>query len=362
MELLGSFIGGLLLGALLIFLITRISHQKLRRDLNDISQKMISQASDDLLRQAAAASERQNALAAAQLGNKKELIDQALNEMRGKLERVEHSLNDFNEKREVSFSTLSQQLRQANTQTEKLSDTTAKLKEVLSSPKSRGQWGERMADDVLRLCGLHEGINYYKNKTQENVATRPDFTFKLPQNLFLNMDVKFPFNNFLSYQECQDPALQESYKKNFLRDVRNRLKEVTGREYINTAQNTVDYVLIFIPSEQIYSFVNQNDPQLIDDALKMKIIVCSPQTLYAVLSIVRQAVDNFKMSERLSEILLVIDEFKNQWRKYCEKMETLGHRLDEARKDFDEIQGVRSRGLERSMSKIDNAKSEYFLT
>ena len=355
------FIGGLLLGALLVFLATMTNRNRIRRDFNELSHKVVNEASDHLLRLASVSSERQNAFGLAQMEHKKELINQTLNEMRGKLERVELSLNDFNEKREVSFAALSTQLRQVNTQTERLGDTTSKLKEVLSSSKSRGQWGERMADDVLRLCGLHEGINYYKNKTQDSITTRPDFTFILPRDLLLNMDVKFPFDNYLKYQECQDTVLQENFKKVFLKDVRNRLKEVTGREYINPAENTVDYVLIFIPSEQIYSFINENDHLLIDDALRMKIIICSPQTLYAVLAVVRQAVDNFKISERLGEVLSLIDEFKNQWRKYCEKMDVLGRRLDDARREYEEIQGVRSRGLDRSISKIENAKGNYFL-
>ncbi|MCL2475426.1 MAG: DNA recombination protein RmuC [Chloroflexi bacterium] len=361
MELILVFAGGFLLGALVIALLvsftTRNSQNKLKKDFADISQQVLYQASEHMMRLNAGQTQMNNS----QLEHKKELIDVSLNEMRGKLERVERSLNDFNEKREVSFQTLNDQIKAAAGQTEKLADSTAQLREMLSSSRSRGQWGERMAEDILRLAGLCEGINYYKQKTQENFQSRPDYTFKLPQELIVNMDVKFPFENYLNYEQCSDISFKEDYKKRFLKDVRNRVKEVTSREYINPAEHTVDYALVFIPSENIYSFINEHDPSIMDDALKMKIILCSPHTLYAVLSVMRAAVENFKMSTRLGEVLSLIEDFKNQWRKYCEKMEILGDRLESAKKDFDELQGVRTRSLDRSLNKIENAQEDNYL-
>src|SRR6478609_5722988 len=61
-----------------------------------------------------------------------------------------------------------------------LSEHTQQLREVLASSKARGQWGERMAEDVLRLAGLIEGVNYRKQATLDDGAGRPDYTFMLP--------------------------------------------------------------------------------------------------------------------------------------------------------------------------------------
>ena len=54
------------------------------------------------------------------------------------------------------------------------------------------------------------------------------------------------------------------------------IKQVTNRAYIDTADNTVDYVIVFIPNEQVYGFVNEADPTIMDEALKQKVILCSP--------------------------------------------------------------------------------------
>jgi len=63
--------------------------------------------------------------------------------------------------------------------------------------------GERMAEDVLRMAGLVRNINYLKQKTLTNNNLRPDFTFLLPNELKLNMDVKFPLNNYMKYIEAE---------------------------------------------------------------------------------------------------------------------------------------------------------------
>ncbi len=91
-------------------------------------------------------------------------------------------------------------------------------------------------------------------------SDRPDFTFTLPQKLNLNMDVKFPLDNYLKYLDAidnqSDDSQKETYKKIFLQDVNKRINEIKGKNYINPEENTVDYVLMFLPNEQVYSFIN----------------------------------------------------------------------------------------------------------
>ena len=82
-----------------------------------------------------------------------------------------------------------------------LSETTAHLREALASPKARGQWGERMADDVLRVAGMVEGISYRK-QTGIDGGSIPDVTFLLPGGRELHMDVKFPVDNYLRHLEA----------------------------------------------------------------------------------------------------------------------------------------------------------------
>ena len=245
----------------------------------------------------------------------------------------------------------------ASNQTNELIQITGNLREALASSKVRGQWGERMAEDVLKVAGFIENVNYLKQKTIEGQGNIPDYTFLLPRDLKLNMDVKFPFDNYMKFLEANSDADRESFCRNFLRDVKNRINEITTRDYINPEQNTVDYVHLFIPNEQIYTFINEQDRSILDEGLKNRVIVCSPITLFAVLAVIRQAVENFALEKTSNEILSLLGSFKKQWLKFRVGMDKLGKRIDDSQKEFNTLYNTRSNQLEKPLNKIDEIRT-----
>jgi len=280
-------------------------------------------------------------LADENLTKKKELIDQNLGEMKKTLK----SLHDQSLK-------LSGNLETSSKETQKLQESTSKLREILSSSQKRGQWGERMVEDILNFIGFMEDKNYTK-QTQVESGEKPDYTFLLPKAKKLNMDVKFPLASYERYVNAQIDEERETQKKEFLKDVKNHIKTVAGREYVNPAEGTVDYVLLFIPNESIYGFINQEDTQLIDFALERKVLLCSPLTLYAMLSLIHQATRNFAMEEKATEIMNLLNAFRLQWGRYVEVMDKMGRRLDDAKKEYDILVSTRKNQLEKPLTKIE---------
>ena len=273
------------------------------------------------------------------LGKKKELIDSTLKEMKSDLKDLSDNTVALRSQMEESRKSVGQ-----------LSDTTSQLRQILSSSQARGQWGERMVEDILNFIGLSEGINY--NKQTQSGSDRPDFTFFLPEEKSINMDVKFPLVHYEKYLASESESEKESEKKAFLKDVRERVKEVAKRSYVNPEGGTVDYVLLFIPNESIYAFLNQEDHGLIDFSLERKIMLCSPITLYAILSLVRQAVSNFAMEQKAGEMQVQVGVFSKQWVKFLEKLESLGKTLGTLTTHYEDLKGTRLRALERPMEKI----------
>ena len=308
-----------------------------------ISARVVTKQAEQILR-----------LAETKLSGKKELIDGSLRAVKDDLERVERLMREIGS----GNTKIDTRLQSAAEVIKELSDTTGSLKNALTSNSNRGQWGERMAEDVLRLSGLIEGINYIKQKKIEAGGSKPDFTFILPQQLKLNMDVKFPFNNYQLYVEAKTEREREEHKKAFLKDVKNRIKEVQTRDYINPEDSTADYVLLFIPNEQIYAFINEIDRTLIDEALKAKTILCSPLTLYAVLAVIRQSIDNFSVEGKSQEMLAVFGAFRQQWEKFKEQMATVQSRFETVHKGFEELTSTRERQLDRQLTKIEELRLE----
>ena len=280
-------------------------------------------------------------LANENLTKKKELIDQNLGEMKKTLK----SLHDQSVK-------LSGNLETSSKETQKLQESTSKLREILSSSQKRGQWGERMVEDILNFIGFMEDKNYTK-QTQVESGEKPDYTFLLPKAKKLNMDVKFPLASYERYVNANLDEERDAHKKEFLKDVKNHIKTVAGREYVNPAEGTVDYVLLFIPNESIYGFINQEDTQLIDFALERKVLLCSPLTLYAMLSLIYQATRNFAMEEKATEIMNLLNAFRLQWGRYVEVMDKMGRRLDDAKKEYDTLVSTRKNQLEKPLTKIE---------
>src|SRR5262245_2329842 len=295
------------------------------------------------------------------LEGKKSLIDQELVGMRGELQKLTELVQDIERERREHVGQLTSQLAEAGRNTQVLAETTHSLREALSSTTARGQWGERMADDVLRLAGFVDGVNYRRRQAIAGSGGIPDYTFLLPQGLSLHMDVKFPLNNYLKYLDATSDVERERWRKEFLKDVRLRLKEVTSRDYVDAGANTVDCVLLFIPNEAVYAFIQEQDRAILDDALRDKVVFCSPLTLFAVLAVIRQAVDNFRLSQTTQEILALLQGFQKQWGKFVDQMDKVGRSMKTAASAFEELEGTRKRGLERELDKIDAVRAQQAL-
>jgi DNA recombination protein RmuC len=172
------------------------------------------------------------------------------------------------------------------------------------------------------------------------------------------MDVKFPLNNYLRYLEAGGESDREKYRSQFLRDVRGRIKEVTTRDYINPAENTLDYVIVFIPNEQVYAFINEHDRSLLDDALRNRVILCSPITLYAILAVIRQAVENFNLEKTTEQILSLLGSFSKQWSLFLKSLEKMGKKIEDAQSEFTALNATRRNQLERPLKQIEDLRKQ----
>jgi len=346
------FVAGLILGGVLVYLFTRLHRRDTERSFAALSLDALRQNSAEFLKLAGEAFSRQAQTGTGELDSKKKLIDQALESISGELQRVKQSVVDFDAKSGQKLIEVTANLRNAAAQTKELQETTSKLQSALGNSRARGAWGERMAEDVLRLAGFMEGINYLKQHTQETDSSRPDYTFLLPQDLKLNMDVKFPWDNYRLYLAAETDAGREDYKQWFLKDVRERIKEVTTRNYINPREKTLDYVLVFVPNEQVYCFINEHDHDVIDFALKNRVVLCSPFTLYAILAVIRQAVDSFNLNRTAASIRNYLAEFEKQWGEFKKCMEVTGRHIEKAREEFQRLTITRTDKLEGILGRI----------
>ena len=271
------------------------------------------------------------------------------------LKDVTKMVQKFEQEGSERFGSVASALEQTNHLSETLNTTASELKRVLSSGQARGQWGERMAEDILQLHGFVEGIQYRKQLTIE--PGRPDYTFNLPGETKLYMDVKFPLDNYSLFVSAETDPERDAARKQFLTDVKNHVKGLASRSYSESSSDTtIDFVLLFVPNEAVYKFIHEEDSSIINDALNKKLVICSPITLYAVLGVINQATKSFEIEKSAQELMVLLGKFESEWKKFVEQMAKVGKNLDTAKTSFGDLEGVRQRKLDDAMNKIQDLK------
>ncbi len=282
---------------------------------------------------------------------REEKVHRIFEQIQGELKAHHEYVDSLDKERIKTYSELKHGITSQAELTERLRTSTEKLNNILSNSRLRGQFGERVAEDILKAGGLVEGTHYTKNKAQDTVTTRPDFTFLLPDSHKINMDVKFPLENFSRMLESAGGE-DENLKRAFLRDIKEKIKEVTSREYINPNENTLDFVILFIPNERIASYIHENFSEIFDMAVSSKVILTSPYNLISFVSMVQRAFQNFYQKEHIRDILLLIGDFSKRYDLFKKRFEDVGDKINRARNSYEDVAEKSFKMLDATIGKI----------
>jgi DNA recombination protein RmuC len=318
----------------------------------DISLDSFRRIADQLQAQVQAHASAERRLQGQQLQAERLEYGQRLDALLLQFERMQGLVRELEKARAGKLAELETELRRAGEQAGELAATTRGLAELLGRTRWRGQWGERLAEDVLRAAGLVEGISYRRQAALPD-GRRPDFTILLPQGRVVHLDVKFPLDNWRRAVETPDEAARSRFEAAFLRDVRARIAELAARGYADPAQGSLDLVLLLIPNDQVLAAALDLAPQLVEEALDKRVVLLSPLTLLATLAIIRQATESFRIAESAGEIVALLRGFRGAWRAYRDELERLTRRLDEAQRALQQLTGERTRVLERELDRLD---------
>jgi len=294
--------------------------------------------------------------AAGELETRKQAVETWVGGLKEELNKYQKIVRDLEQDRAQKYGNLENELKNASKATGKLQETTNHLNNILGNVKLRGQWGERMAEDIIRYAGLLEGVNYTKQKKLEKSNTKPDFTFFLPDEHKVNMDVKFPLDNYTNMVNAESQGEREKYQNEFMKNVKDRIKEIQNRSYINPAENTLDFVLLFIPNEQVFALIQEKMPKLLDTALTQKVVLCSPFTLYAMLSIIRQAHENFRYKKDIKKIILLIEQFAKIYERFKGRFDDIGQSILKLELQYSDVRDKSFKQLDTKIRHIDDYK------
>ncbi|HPP19020.1 MAG TPA: DNA recombination protein RmuC [Candidatus Dojkabacteria bacterium] len=357
MELVIALIGGILLGIGIFYFFFKNTHKQKEEISETISQKLteilpsvLDQANESLIRMADQKLGAESSKSRIDLENKRAEIERLVKQIQEDLKESKKELEASEKDRISSFSALKNSLDEYKKITEQLSVSTENLKKVLSNNQMRGQFGEQVADDLLKMAGFVVGQTYTRQESEN--GARPDFTVYLPDKTKINVDAKFPYASLQRMTETDDVDAKKRYMKQFESDIKEKIKQVTTREYISVEDGTVDFVILFIPNEMIFSFIYDKMPQIWEDAMSRKVILAGPFSFTAILRMVKQAYENFRVQENIFKIVGYIQAVEKEFDKFNEEFDKVGDRIEQLQKQYSEVSTTRVNQMRRKMDLV----------
>lgn len=205
------------------------------------------------------------------------------------------------------------------------------LQEFLKSPKLRGNIGEQVLKDLISQMFPKNSFNLqYEFKSGEKV----DAAIKTDAGI-LPIDSKFPMENYQKMVKASDKKEKDMFEKEFIRDIKRHIDAIS-QKYILPAEGTMDFALMYIPSESVYYEV-VNEVELLDYARKARVYMVSPSTLYAHLQTILLSFEGKKIESKSREIFALLRSMQIDYEKVEENMSVLGKHINNAYSQFGNV-------------------------
>ncbi len=345
---------GIILVLVFIFLYLILYHffspRRFESQTKDIVNQVFGELSQKLLQQTRQVIAQDKEAIYKDNLHQKEVLTNLIENLRRELKERQQQLQLLEKDRIRQFADLSRALQEHRQITNELKTSTETLANVLSNNQQRGQWGERIIEDILTSAGLIEHIHYEKQKTLGHTPIKPDITLLLPDNKFVAVDVKFPYSEIQKMTAATSQSQKRDHLKRFRQDVKTKLNQLT--KYILPEEGTVDYAIMFVPNEMLFSYINQQLPDLIDEAMAKKVMITSPFTFLIVARTVVEAHRNFQVETNLRNIIQYIDDFIEEWNRFTQEFNKFDTHLTKLRDLFDRLTTTRYKQMNLRIRRI----------
>jgi len=251
-------------------------------------------------------------------GKKEE--DLALSFLKQDIEVLKKSFGD-------GFSKIAQELGRV----QEIGHTLRDFQDFLRSPKLRGGVGEQVLKDLLAEVLPKNNFQIpYQFRGGEIV----DAIIKTKQGL-IPIDSKFPLENFQKYLKAQGRE-KENCLKEFTRDIKKHIDDIS-RKYILPQEGTLDYAIMYVPAESVFSEITVNEAELLEYAHNKKVLLVSPNTFYYFLKIIMMGLEGAKIEEATRKILEGLKAIQQESVKFGEELTILTGHIDDAKKASERV-------------------------
>jgi DNA recombination protein RmuC len=257
--------------------------------------------------------------------------------LRQKLEDYQRGLQQAETSQADTLGKVKEQLEKLAQSSLSLAAETQQFRMVLKSNQARGRWGEETLRRVVEAAGMSAHCDFTE-QTQAG-ENRPDLIVRLPGDRFIIVDAKVPDFDFLNALESADETKRAEALAAHAAKLKATIKALADRDYPSQFPNALDYVVLFVPAESLFSAALEGDHDLIVWAAGKRILLATPASLIALLRSVSVSWQQHAQTENARSIADAAQELFSRVATFTEHFRKIGDGLESANRAFNQAVG-----------------------
>ncbi|QKT04772.1 DNA recombination protein RmuC [Ectothiorhodospiraceae bacterium 2226] len=307
------------------------AREQLAASFSALSSQALRQNSEEFLRLAKENLQQYQIQAQGQLAQREKAVESLVAPIKETLARTEAQLRTIEGQHRQSHAALNQQLRDMLETQQRLQGETRNLAQALRRPEVRGQWGEMTLKRLAELAGMVEYCDFQLQasvRDSEGATSRPDMVVRMPDGREIVVDVKTPLDAYLSAVEAPDEAARTRELERHARQMRERVRELASKAYWTQFKRAPDFVVLFVPGDQFLSAALDVAPDLLEEALRQKVILATPTSFVALLRAVAFGWRQEQLAENAEKIRELGEEMYGRLATFTEHLHKVGRSLE----------------------------------
>jgi DNA recombination protein RmuC len=325
----------------------RQSETQVRAAVESASRVALKDNSEHFVKLAREVFGRDQAEASNTLKLREEAIKQLVEPLKVALARQEEQAQAVERERRETTGKLSGQIENLVKVQDLLQRETRSLSTALRRPEVRGRWGEITLRRVVELSGMSEHCDFTEQEhiAAEGGALRPDLLVRMPDQRCIVVDAKTPLDAYMDAAEAQDDETRRTALVRHAQQVEKRVRELGQKSYWEQFEHSPEFAVLFLPGDQFLSAALAERPDLIDSALKQRIIVTTPSTLMALLKVIAYGWRQTRVTENAREIRELGQDLHKRLGAFVNHLQKVGRSLGSAVDSFNAAVGSMERSV-----------------
>ena len=280
-----------------------------------------------------------------------ESVGELLKPIQEKFKEFSEHVKSSDEKNAERSGSMEKMIRILSEQSRSVGDQARALADAITGQsKTQGDFGEMLLVDLLRESGLQEGVNFdvqgvlrdeqgHEIKSDEGRTLIPDVIVHYPDGGEVIVDSKMSLKAFVEWNQAVNPEERKRWAREHIRSIRSHVDELRGKDYasyIPEGRRKIDYNLMFIPIENAFRLMQEEEPLLWQQAKNQGVLIVSQMSLAIVLNMILVAWRQFDQQRNIQEVFKTASELMSALENWMGEYVKVGERLEALNKSYGE--------------------------